>query len=381
MFSILKIALRKLVKISLIFCGVILMLGIGLLLLETICGTLLGNEFYPNIDQPDLEVGKSFIPGVRANQISYFPIPGKPPDKWIKNRYFVRINSLGFRGEEVSPSDFSKLRIMALGDSCTFGYGENEEDIYTTLLEKILSEKTPSKVYNLGHPGYTAYQGLTIFRKMAPILRPDVVIIAFGANDGDDVKNLPPFYALPRLPDNQVFGKAISLSTMQKVKFGITKLVAVNLKDSKALHWFTKKLTLKMHKNIRTTTIKEPRLTPQECKEKLVETVLEAKKHGTISILVAMCARDNYEKAVKEAGLTTGTPVISVKELFRGHINEFAQSADYSKEAQKVREKFGVYLTDYPYLLFTNDGCHPNPLGHRIIAEEIFNKIAAISPQ
>jgi len=96
----------------------------------------------------------------------------------------LRTNALGLRGPDV-PDDDGRPRILALGDSCTFGWQVQESESYPALLEERLSTdgRRPFRVLNAGVPGYTTHQGLHVLRERAPALRPEIVTIAFGFND------------------------------------------------------------------------------------------------------------------------------------------------------------------------------------------------------
>jgi lysophospholipase L1-like esterase len=96
-------------------------------------------------------------------------------------------NSDHMRNPEVpverGPSDF---RVLALGDSNTFGWGVDYEEAYPTLLAGLLRGVLPAwdvHVLNGGCSGYSAYQGLEILRRRGVKYRPDVVTIWFGWND------------------------------------------------------------------------------------------------------------------------------------------------------------------------------------------------------
>lgn len=100
----------------------------------------------------------------------------------------VRINSLGFRGKEVSAiKPANVLRVIAIGGSTTFGSDNNENDNYPALLEKKLNSgsiNSPIKyeVINGGVVGYyTFHQVLRV--KMFLAMQPDIVILFDGWND------------------------------------------------------------------------------------------------------------------------------------------------------------------------------------------------------
>jgi lysophospholipase L1-like esterase len=95
------------------------------------------------------------------------------------------INSRGFRGPEISQSD-PDLRVLALGNSCTFGWGVRWEDTWTNQLQNILGDSlsdTQVEVINAGVPGYSSHQGRLYFETELIDLSPDIVLIMFGWND------------------------------------------------------------------------------------------------------------------------------------------------------------------------------------------------------
>lgn len=81
----------------------------------------------------------------------------------------------------------TKKRIIFLGDSNTFGWGVSTESSFVEVVESLLPD-----VYaiNLGVPGYTSYQGRVSFDKFVPIIKPDLIVVAFNFNDRRYV--LPP---------------------------------------------------------------------------------------------------------------------------------------------------------------------------------------------
>src|SRR5215470_9799403 len=98
-----------------------------------------------------------------------------------------RSNSLGMRDEEAAPRKApGTFRVLALGDSCTYGSGVLVGDCYPNRLEARLNfarQKRVNEVLNAGCPGYTLYQGLTYLERDGFDLQPDLVTLAFGFND------------------------------------------------------------------------------------------------------------------------------------------------------------------------------------------------------
>ena len=94
-------------------------------------------------------------------------------------------NDLGLRGPAVGPK--RKFRILAVGNSCTFGVGVNDDETWPARLERIMGEESgvESEVINAGVPGYSSFQGRRYLEERGLDLEPDLVIACFGFNDAD----------------------------------------------------------------------------------------------------------------------------------------------------------------------------------------------------
>ena len=75
------------------------------------------------------------------------------------------------------------LRIIALGDSLTYGYGIAEEDTYTRVLEGELRKTFRVEVLNLGVSGSQSEDVHKILRRYFPVLKPDLVVYGVCLND------------------------------------------------------------------------------------------------------------------------------------------------------------------------------------------------------
>ncbi|MDF1661333.1 MAG: GDSL-type esterase/lipase family protein [Planctomycetota bacterium] len=94
-------------------------------------------------------------------------------------------NKNGYRNKTLPQKDFKGLKVLALGDSTTFGAGVAHDKAWPYVLDSLLDKETPSQVRNLGVPGYTSHQGLDLLREqLEQSTTPDIVVINFGNNDG-----------------------------------------------------------------------------------------------------------------------------------------------------------------------------------------------------
>jgi lysophospholipase L1-like esterase len=122
---------------------------------------------YPDVFQKDRDLFWRF----RPHQVI--------SSKFFEGRTYC-INSMGLRGEEVKSHKTIK-RILALGNSCTFGWGIAYQDTYAEQLESLLNGAY--EVINGGIPGYSSFQGRRFFEKKLINLQLDIVLILFAWND------------------------------------------------------------------------------------------------------------------------------------------------------------------------------------------------------
>src|SRR5438552_2980989 len=83
-------------------------------------------------------------------------------------RWTIHTDHRGFRSPAV-PVERTGLRILTLGDSCTFGFRVNDADTYPARLMRACAAHAPGgrvHVLDAGVPGYTSYQG----RRLLPAL-------------------------------------------------------------------------------------------------------------------------------------------------------------------------------------------------------------------
>lgn len=103
-----------------------------------------------------------------------------------------RINKNGFRGKEYSKDPPKNVfRIIALGDSNTFGFGVSEGQDYPSRLEYHLNQasNTPIEVLNFGIISLNMNDILFRLKTKAMSFKPDLVLVQIEDNDYD-----PPAY-------------------------------------------------------------------------------------------------------------------------------------------------------------------------------------------
>lgn len=121
----------------------------------------------------------------------------------------VQISDIGTRGADPGPKAEGTLRILALGDSFTLGVQVEEDQTFCALTAKELAAKLghPVECVNAGVDGYGTFQATRLARRLAPGLKPDILLLTFftGNDIVDNVEFKPGTYSatpefIPPLP-------------------------------------------------------------------------------------------------------------------------------------------------------------------------------------
>jgi hypothetical protein len=110
--------------------------------------------------------------------------PGRE-GRFMESRWWI--NSLGFRGPEISRDKGRHYRIVALGESTTFGSTRRADDRpWPEVLEAAIASefecRSPIQVINAGVPGWTLANQLARLRSDIFPLEPDVILSYHGFN-------------------------------------------------------------------------------------------------------------------------------------------------------------------------------------------------------
>jgi lysophospholipase L1-like esterase len=192
----------------LIFRGVLLLFGLGVAL-----GFI---EFGLRMLYPDPRILR------RDAELGYVPTANLDVRKVFGgHERVVRIttNSQGLRAPETAlqPPASGVRRILALGDSFTFGHAVEVSEAWPAALERAVAERsrTRHEVVNAGVSGYGTGQQLLLYRRLEPHVRPDAVVLAFAVvNDTLDNACLDERRIGPRtdVPCFKVSGAALTMA-------------------------------------------------------------------------------------------------------------------------------------------------------------------------
>ncbi len=253
-------------------------------------------------------LGMEFRPDCAATWREYL-LTGKQETTFTTNR-------LGLRDAEIA--DDGAARILALGDSCTWGWQVDQSAAYPQVLQRLIDENQgPGKyrVINAGAPGYTSYQGLVYLRDRGMELKPDVVIVAFGFNDS--------------LPNGDV---EEDLAVQKRM------LPLVMLDDFLLTHSALWRLVRTLVRGEGPRPEQPLRVSPEKFKENLTRIVALIRERGARPLLLSFSGPPNpkngYARAMGEIAAEQNVPLV----VYSGpRIDVVHPSADgYGQLASKI---------------------------------------------
>jgi len=235
-------------------------------------------------------------------------------------------------------------RIFCLGDSSTVGLLVRPDQPYPQVLQRVLPACYPQKtveVWNLGRWGYTSYQGRLLLEKYWA-LWPDVVTFYFGVND----QNFAP------LREDKAW------DTMPRWSLDLHR----TLYRSSALYRLVRNVNLHYLRSKVSHPLgggnlqKDARLRVSPADYLANRAALEQRLAASGGKLIFM------RYAMKSGDSVTFAPYYLRAPLRPGDIDAVALFADSLKAGRNPLA----------------DDVHPNPLGHRLLARAIFDRLAAL---
>lgn len=301
----------------------------------------------------------------------------------------VSVNSVGLRDREVQvPKPPGTVRILAVGDSITFGYGVRLEDTYEKVLERELGRSAPPgrryEVVNAGVEALDLDNYLAFLRLRAPDLQPDLVIVGIALNDVRQYReeSQPPPVAVKA----GLSARASDLvRPMNGLLLGHSQLYLLGYMSLKSFLYRTGVLDINAQHGYDFLAVEPP--SPRQERAwastmvQLERIAALARARGYPLVLVVFpvevqlgpASLDFYRREFRVAlgpealsgdpqrrlaafGAAHGVPVVDLLPAFR--------RAD--AEALYLRNRS-----------ITHDPVHPNPRGHRIAGEEVYRVVAA----
>jgi lysophospholipase L1-like esterase len=270
--------------------------------------------------------------------------------------FHITSNRAGFRTHEFTPKKTGTLRIVTLGDSGTFGWGVDTEYTWQNLLEKRLSQ-------HFGNVEVFNRHGLGVLRHYALKLKPDLLILGFGANDGR--------YVLQ--PADRIL--AVDDTFLGTLRWTLLKLKTVQLLRSWIFSVYDpfKKIIPQAGKPLPNRV---PSVSLDQYRQNLEAMITEAKKIGATSVLLSLCAHDDYARAMREISEKENLPYVEGKDVFFGNLKKVQEGALYPQETAYERSIYSnEVMAEKFWLYVTSDGCHPNRTGACLIADALADAV------
>ena len=292
----------------------------------------------------------------------------------------IRINPEGQRGASYPRAEEQASPVIAtLGDSCTFGFRVDEDETYPTLLQAQLRGRGMPRaaVVNYGVPGYTTFQGRRLLREILSRQRPDVVVLAFGAND----------------LELDIASDAVKAERISPVRLRLYSALT---------HLATARLFLRRPDDRRTDpdgATQSTRVPPVEFRENLLEMIRAARGAGARVILLDLVLIGPvFREAIAEIAHQEAVPWLDAREILRAGLDDLLAGRRFQQERaeidrfwnQEVEQYRLVYYDEAFYRKLARDPVrsgllrylmvepvHPSPLGNRLIAQAVGGQILA----
>jgi len=158
-----------------------LVLSIVTILIGVVCAFILGEIL--------LRIYQQFNPTFVFPDRSYNRFRGKP----YADDYNFKLNSKGFKDLEFAKQKHPEsIRIVGIGDSFVFGVVPYEYNFLTLLEDRLRAEGLPVEILNMGIPGTSPSEYLSIFLHEGLDLQADIVMVCiFVGNDFEEFGRPP----------------------------------------------------------------------------------------------------------------------------------------------------------------------------------------------
>lgn len=267
----------------------------------------------------------------------------------------------GFRvgggGAEIAPEGVPLRTVHVLGDSSSFGWGVDFEETYGYVVEQELNRARGRDglfyaLENHSIPGFTSFQGrLLANRFLAEGVNPgDLVLVSFGYNDATPSSE----------SDRKRFEK--QNSSLGKLRWTLNRFLLYRILKS----FFISRDWAGESPSPDTAS---PRVSSEEYRENLRAIFDSVLRRGGDPVFISVC-NYVYSAAAQEVAETYNVPFVSFPEEWEPFLPQAPSLLP--EKFRAYRDSYGNLMNEDEYLIFMfPDYCHPNAIGHRLIAEVV----------
>ena len=298
--------------------------------------------------KPDFRYGyllKSGVTTTVQNYSSAFVVNKLPP--WT-----IIADSEGFRASTQSKgiTEVNGKTLYVLGDFSSFGWGVNYEKSYAYLLNEKLNTVSDFNLSNFSLPGFSSFQGKLLWQEIEGVKKDDWVILSYGWND-----------SYPSLrTDQRQFELRNSLAG--KIIWKLKKLLLYRWITTWGLPGFTPK------------DKGGTRVPLEQYRENLESLIEGVKLQGARPLFVNVCNPETYQDSAEQIAKNKKIPHVNFPSALKPYLSTVHDR--FPELFVTYFEAYGEFMEDDPMLAFLfPDRCHPNEIGHGLMAEIIFQAI------
>ena len=300
--------------------------------------------------RPDLRYGYLLKPNLQLTVLNYSSalfFDKLPP--WT-----IASDAKGYRVSVQNPivGETEGHTLHVLGDSSSFGWGVDFEDSYPQQLAEKLKQlplTSSITVENYSTPGFTSYHGKLLLEDKVKIKNGDIVLVSFGSND-----------SYPSLKSDSVRFQARN-SMVGKISWSLNRLMIIK--------WMRTLIHSLPEPRIPKT--KNSRVSLEEYQKNLGVIFQEILQRGGKPHFISICNGGEYRDVAKQTAKSAHIPFYDFPEIFKPYL---------SKVHDLFPEKFVTYFEAYGKILEKEtqlvflfpDLCHPNAIGHGLMANALF---------
>jgi lysophospholipase L1-like esterase len=326
---------------------------------------------------------------------------------------------LGWEGFRVPDpahiADDGLPRIVAIGDSNTWGYGVQAESAWPEVLNRALPNAT---VVNMGTLGYSSFQGYQTLRKYGEALAPAAIIASFNYNDRayvydrriDSEEKFATYYDASKQPVrydwiDKIYTTRLLRAVMRRIGLIRTEPIApIDVRDLEArvpLDEYRQNLRkIAEYGRSRNVPVMFILLKDNPYYTRKIEAGIDYGARGdherairafTIGLsnrISGIIARRYLAHAY--AAIGDGDTAARVAHVDRqretvGGLHPIYLDSDYNRAMIEVADELGVEVVDARPVLDANpqmflDMCHPDEVGHKLIAALVLEGLRDVAP-
>jgi lysophospholipase L1-like esterase len=274
-----------------------------------------------------------------------------PRDYRDKTRFWVETNSDGFRAEaDFKPSRPGIFRVACFGDSHVFGWGVGRGEAFPARLAELLgSGNRDVEVLNFGQPGYSSFQGLTLFMEAVKHYAFDAVVFCLGFNDT----------VRAEVPDTEHHRRRTSLGG--RLTWMVGRLRLVGLARS-----------LLSRRGGRSVGKTGPRVSAEEYRRHLAALGAACRGRGLRAVFLSLY--NGYSRIMREEAGRAGHTYLDGDALARTCLSDLLHPPDEQTRAARLcaESTFDApFLERHPKYLTHVDAAHYSAFVHRRLAREL----------